>query len=336
MPRLPPEGRTGEARERYAEIQELADRVRLATASLPAALKHIPMYELQNALNDLWSTRMQEGGKRSGKLSKADQEINDTLRGEVSRRYLENQDAREKRALEYAWMSDAELNDEVKKAPAVPADLEFFGGDSRMKPCMKRQLGQLPPSHISKLARNGNTLRAVQEIEAMPADHTYAPGMHPAGLFETRAGRVRVADQITLPDGSVRLLAQRAATLRHEIGHAIDDITGLSYNPVLLDAINDGINRMTTDEREAAAYWVGDTVSGDNQFARNRVRASEMFAELYSYAYDEGTEFNTWAFGGLSQQRLVELFGKARRIMREKIAEEIGDRTLDRFLREAA
>ena len=34
---------SGEARERYAKSKKLADQVRRATASLPAALKHIPM-----------------------------------------------------------------------------------------------------------------------------------------------------------------------------------------------------------------------------------------------------------------------------------------------------
>jgi hypothetical protein len=60
-----------------------------------------------------------------------------------------------------------------------------------------------------------------------------------------------------------------------------------------------------------------------------------MFAELYAYAYNEGAE-DAWSFGGLSQQRRFELFGKARQILRQKLAEEMDDRTLDQMLREAA
>jgi hypothetical protein len=209
-----------------------------------------------------------------------------------------------------------------------------FGGDSRMKPGMKAQLGRLPAAHIRRLATTMH-VRAVQEIEALSDDHPYAPGMHPAGLFEPDIGKIRVADQITLPDGSTRMLASRAATLRHEVGHAIDDITGLSYNPVLLDAIEQGISKMTPEERNVAAYYLAEKYPVASEFAKNRARASEMFAELYAYAYNEGAE-DAWSFGGLSQQRRFELFGKARQILRQKLAEEMDDRTLDQMLREAA
>jgi hypothetical protein len=324
-PRLPELGKTKEAKVRYAEIKALAERVKgfraLPSGGSSAIGRWVPMYELQSALNDLWDTRMQE----SGKLSKADQELNDTLRAEVTRRFTEDHNEREKRADAYAYMNDEEFKEATRLS---------FGGDSRMKPGMKAQLGRLPAAHIRRLATTMH-VRAVQEIEALSDDHPYAPGMHPAGLFEPDIGKIRVADQITLPDGSTRMLASRAATLRHEVGHAIDDITGLSYNPVLLDAIEQGISKMTPEERNVAAYYLAEKYPVASEFAKNRARASEMFAELYAYAYNEGAE-DAWSFGGLSQQRRFELFGKARQILRQKLAEEMDDRTLDQMLREAA
>ena len=310
----PPDIGPGAAKERYQAIKDLAARVRKGTENkLPKALEHIPMKDLQSALNDLWDTRMDESGALK---SPRDIEINDTLRGEIQRRITQDHEDRQKRADSYAYMDDAE----IKQATGME-----FSGDSHMKPGMKRQLALLPPSHLRRLAASGMTVQAVKELAPMSADHPYAPGMQPAGLFEPGRGRMSVADEITLPDGSKRLLSQRAAVLRHEVGHAIDDVTGLSHNADFIAAMNQGIERMTPEERQAARYWLGEGAS--NEFSKLSARRSETFAEMYAYAFDEGADAYS-SFGGLTSERRFTLFAPARKVMREIISESLGDRVM--------
>ena len=160
--------------------------------------------------------------------------------------------------------------------------------------------------------------------------------MQPAGLFTPREGKIEVADHITLPDGSKRMLYSRAQTLRHEVGHAIDEITGLSHDPDFLQAVSAGIAKMTPEERRAAAYYLGEKYNITDA-DRINARRLETFAEIYAYAYSDGADPDEegGTFGGMSQQRRFELFGKARQVMRSKLAEWTGDRRLD-HQREAA
>jgi hypothetical protein len=236
---------------------------------------------------------------------------------EMSERFTKAHVERDKRAHDYAYMSD----DEFYNATKIN-----ISGDSAMKIGVKRALGLLPPSHLRRLQANGVSVKAVKEIPAMSPTHPYAPGMHPAGVFRPDTMTVEIADLVTLPDGTQRMLDQRQATLRHEVGHALDNITGLGDDPEIVAAENEGIDKMTDIERHAAGYWVGDTAHNDQD--RIRTRKSEMFAELYAYAFaDDADEYSS--FGGLWSGRRFELFSKAKKLIREKLNASMGDRVTD-------
>ena len=326
--KLPPGSRSRETREKYAAAKALAERIegfkRLPNGGLSALNNWIPMEDLKSAINTLWDTRGREGGKP---FDKTDQKLMDTLTQEVQRRFKADHQEREKRADSYAYMSDDDIYDATKLN---------FGGDSRMKPGMKRQLGLLPPSHIARLQRNGVTVHAVQEIPRLSSDHPYAPNMQPAGLFTPNEAKIEVADQITLPDGTKRQIWSREKTLRHEIGHAIDQITGLGDDPEIIAATNAAIDKMTPEERHAAAYYIGETARDDSDKARTR--RSESFAELYAYAFNDGSDADNegGSFGGMGMDRRYDLFGKVRAIVRKKVADSMGDRMIDRQWRRAA
>jgi hypothetical protein len=326
--KLPPGSRTKATRQRYAEVKALAERIEgmknLPSGGLSALNNWIPMSDLKSAVNTLWETRGREGGKP---FDAADQKLMDTLTDEIKRRFKADHEEREKRADAYAYMTD----DEIYEATKVN-----FSGNSRMKPGMKRQLGLLPPSHIRRLQANGVAIEAVQEIERMGPEHPYAAGIQPAGVYIPWENRVKVADHVTMPDGTTRQIYSRAAVLRHEIGHAIDDFTGLGNDPEIAKAVDAGIAKMTPEERATAAYWVGDTARDEHW--RERTRRSEMFAELYAYAFNDGTlsDEESGSLGGMGMERRYELFGPARAIIRQKVADAFGDRMLDRRWRAAA
>ena len=169
----------------------------------------------------------------------------------------------------------------------------------------------------------------------MSPDHPYAPGLKPAGVFLPGVG-VEVADHITLPDGTQRMLHSREATLRHEIGHAIDHITGLSDDQEIQDAVIQGVHKMTPEERKVAAYWLGEKYPTTSPQAKASALRSETFAELYAYAFNDGAEEDYGTFGGMDFSRRYELFGKARQLIRQKVAAAMGDRMLDLRWRKAA
>ena len=196
-------------------------------------------------------------------------------------------------------MSDEEMSGRSKL---------HFSGDFRMKPGLKRQIGLLPPSHIKAIAEMGGAVLATTEIPALSPDHPYAPGMIPAGLYEPQLRRISVGDQVSFPGGGRRMLGSRAHTLRHEIGHAIDDVTvgRMSLDPAFVQAVDAGIERMTDQERDLAGYWIGATAS--NSTDAWVAKRAETFAEIYAYAYDEGTDDEQErgvAFGGLKDRAAV-------------------------------
>jgi hypothetical protein len=302
-------------------------------------LSRIPGADLREAMLDLQTLRRDDV---SGKLSKDDKYILDRLTGEMAKRFTVAREAREKRANDYAWMSAEDLNTELSENINAPKTIPFFGGDSSIRIALQRQLGLLPKSHVEALLRDNVTIRAVHECEPFGANHPGAPGMQPAGVFFGGTGEIQVADDITLPDGTKRHLSQRDATLRHEIGHAIDRITRLSEDPEFIAAVDEGVNKMTPEEYEAAAYWLGEKYALGGfqnprmgEILKREMRRKETWAEMYSYAYDDSADGYT-AFGGLSGFRLAMLFGHARAVMRSRLGAFMSDRTLDHVRRMAA
>jgi hypothetical protein len=336
MPKLPEFTKGPEAKEIHKELKRLAAQIDKVNAAYPPntgdwreqarveTLERIPMSDLVRARRDLW----ERSSVNTNKLTKGDQALYDTINGEILRRLETDKKERDERAHRYAYMSVEEFNDHI-------GAIGFLGGDSRMMPGIKAQLGMLPPRHLRALRNQGMKIRAVQEIAPLSDDHPYAPGMQPAGLFHPGKGLVEVADQVSLPDGSKRQLYSRTQTLRHEVGHAIDNITEVSFDPDLAQAIYDGIKRMTPLERGMAAYYLGEGAKDDA--TRLNARRLETFAELYAYAYNQGASEldENGTFGGMSGSRRFELFGRAKDILRQKVAAYFNDRRLD-SVREAA
>jgi hypothetical protein len=302
-PRVPEATTTEE--ESYFKAKKLADTITKAHDNkLLAALKHIRNDEIREAMDTLQGRREHSEDDRSYQA----------LSRELVRRTVLEEGAAKARVHEYAFMDDKEFS----KATGLD-----FGGTSGMRLMPKAELGKLPTTHIQALARHGTKIRIVKDIAPMPDSHPYAPGMQPAGLFNPDTMTIQVADQITLPDGSVRLLDDREQTLRHEVGHAIDKISGM-ISPQFDLAVERGIEGMLKHEEMAARYWLGGYATTiENQ---RRAKRLETFAEIYAFAYNPDYEPDKPAgFGGLSGERMRQLFGPAAKIMKEYLSNVLGE-----------
>ena len=83
---------------------------------------------------------------------------------------------------------------------------------------------------------------------------------------------------------------------------------------------------MTPDERKAAAYYVGDTAKSGRE---DQTRALGDVRRAVFLRLQRGRRARPGASAVCREQRRYELFGKAKQILRRKLAEWLGDRTLD-------
>jgi hypothetical protein len=309
--RIPASALTPQAKAVYTVAKSTAELIANAHKNkLPVALKYIMNREIDEAMDAMLARR----DESTQALNPKDAELFSILSSEKSRRTILETQAAKKRADEYAWMSDDELY------AAIGLN---FGGDSGARVRPRAALGKLPTTHIKALVSNGTRVQIVKELPPMAANHPYAPNMQPAGSYNPYSKTIAVADQITMPDGTQRLLNDRMSTLRHEIGHAMDDITGLSRDLEFQKWVGYGVERMSTAQKAAAQYWLGAEAKTDAE--REKARRSETFAELYSYAYNTDFDPNATWFGGLDGPSMKAIFGTATKIMRGNLLDYLGE-----------
>jgi len=136
-------------------------------------------------------------------------------------------------------------------------------GKSQNKTKISEAVQSLPDSHFKYV----NDVRFTSQPR-IKAGSSIALTNYAAGQYNSENRHIRVADEIPSKDGARRNLDVTGVTY-HEVGHAIDDVRGLSRK--LSDTLRADFNKMKPEEKYLARYW------GQSD--------KELFAEAYKLAF---------------------------------------------------
>ena len=200
---------------------------------------------------------------------------------------------------------------------ARPKTTQGKGASDKAFAKIKAAVNAIPPGHAAQIEHVPVVL--TETSDDFPSHIAAGGGASTVGLFSwtNNQPRIDVAEAIKVsatitqpaPNGQPAQSVQTESLLPirqpeqvtvHELAHAFDYVNDWkpSAHPVLNQSFAAAIKQMTETEAKNANYWI----SGGQR---------EMFAELYSALYNPNRASDQTYFGGMTHQRVEQVFAPA-------------------------